>query len=82
MVPVYRLQSAAEASVLAALMDAYGVRHYLQGGAFGQLYPAGLSDQFNVLTLMVDPEQEALARELLRDFAPDAGGDAAHGEAR
>lgn len=72
MVPVYRLKSSAEAGVLTALMQAYGVRHYIQGGAFGVLYPSALADDFSLQTLMVDPVQEALARDLLRDFLDGA----------
>ncbi|MBU4611022.1 hypothetical protein IMZ29_10890 [Achromobacter sp. GG226] len=67
MIPVYRLQSANEVPVLTALMNAYGVRHHVQGGVAGTMFPA-LQDEFNVMTLMVDPAQEALARDLLRDF--------------
>lgn len=70
MVPVYRLLAASEVPVLTALMNAYGVRHHVQGGVAGAMFPA-LQDDFNIMTLMVDPEQEALARELLRDFNAD-----------
>ncbi|GAA5235293.1 hypothetical protein FOZ76_05445 [Verticiella sediminum] len=76
MVPVYRLKSSAEAAVLASLMQAYGVRHYFQGGAGGTLYPNALADDFNLQTLMVDPAQEALARELLTGFLEEDGADA------
>lgn len=71
MIPVYRLQSPGEVPVLTALMNAYGVRHHVQGGVAGAMFPS-LPDEFNVMTLMVDPAQESLARELLRDFDQNA----------
>lgn len=68
MVPIYEPQNESEAAVIAAMMEAYGIQHFFQGGAFGQLMPGAVSTSLNTRTLMVEESQAALAKELLADF--------------
>ena len=57
-----------EASVIAALLDAYGVRYIMQGGAFASMYPGPLLTSLNERIVLVDENDAALARELLKPF--------------
>lgn len=68
MIPIYRPKSNSEALVIGSLMQAHGIRHLMQGGAFSSLYPGGLSTSLNAQTLMVDAVQADLARALLTNF--------------
>lgn len=68
MVPIYRPKSNSEALVISSLMQAHGIRHLMQGGAFSSLYPGALSTSLNAQTLVVDAAQAELARALLADF--------------
>ncbi len=71
MVPVYSPQSESEAAVLTALMQAYGIRFHIRGGAFSALYPGTVSTSLNEQVLMVASEQAELARQLLESFEND-----------
>lgn len=75
MIPVYTPRSESEASVIAALLSAYGVDFVMQGGAFSTMYPGSLSTSLNTQIVLVREDQEALARQLIEDFtqsAPDS----------
>lgn len=72
MIPLYAPRDTAEAAVVAALLEAYDVRFFIQGQAFGSLYPGPLSNSLNALMVMVDAGQVDLARELLAEFMADA----------
>jgi len=74
MIPLYAPRDTAEAAVIASLLEAYGVRFFIQGQAFGSLYPGPLSNSLNAQMVMVDEAQAALARELLAEFMADAEG--------
>lgn len=68
MVRIYRPKSNSEALVVASLMRAHGIVHFMQGGAFSSMMPGPLSTSLNAQTLMVEASQADLARELLADF--------------
>lgn len=68
MIPIYRPKSNSEALVVAALMQAHGVAHVMQGGAFSSMYPGPLSTSLNAQTLLVEEGQADLARALLAGF--------------
>ncbi|MBV6305940.1 DUF2007 domain-containing protein [Candidimonas humi] len=68
MVPVYTPKSEPETAVIVALMEAYGIAYFMQGGAFGTMYPGPVSNSLNARTLMVEDDQAELARELIRPF--------------
>ncbi|TAM90129.1 MAG: hypothetical protein EPN41_02175 [Candidimonas sp.] len=72
MVPVYRPKSDSEALVVAALMQAHGITHFMRGGAFSSMYPGTLSTSLNAQMLMVESSQVDSARELLANFLDDA----------
>ncbi|CAM5221656.1 hypothetical protein CDEF62S_06374 [Castellaniella defragrans] len=65
---VYRPKSNSEALVVEALMQAHGIRHVMQGGAFSSMYPGALRTSLNAQTLLVEVGQAELARALLIDF--------------
>jgi len=65
---VYRPKSNSEAMVVAALMQAHGIAHVMQGGAFSSMYPGALRTSLNAQTLLVEDAQAELARALLADF--------------
>ncbi len=73
MVPIYTPKSESEASVIGALLEAYGVVFLMQGGAFSSMYPGPVSNSLNAQTLLVRGDQVELARQLIQDFidAPD-----------
>ncbi len=73
MTPVYTLKSSAEAAILAALMSGYGIRHHIQGSAFGSLYPTSLTNDLNAQILLVDDDQVELATALLQPFLDEDG---------
>lgn len=68
LIAVYRPKSNSEALVVAALMQAHGVAHVMQGGAFSSMYPGALSTSLNAQTLLVEDRQVELARALLSGF--------------
>lgn len=68
MTPIYTPKSESEASVIAALLDAYGVVFHMQGAAFSTMYPGPVSNSLNAQTLMVQDDQVELARQLIQDF--------------
>ncbi|MGE4335108.1 MAG: DUF2007 domain-containing protein [Pigmentiphaga sp.] len=72
MIPLYAPRDTAEAAVIASLLEAYGVRFFIQGQAFGSLYPGPLSNSLNAQMVMVDEAQVELARDLLAEFMVDA----------
>ncbi len=72
MIPIYSPKNESEAAVIVALMEAYGIRFYMQGGAFSTMYPGAFSNSLNAQTLMVDEADEKLARELLTAFQGEA----------
>ncbi len=71
MIPIYSPKNESEAAVIVALMQAYGIRFLMQGGAFSTLYPGSFSNSLNEQTLMVDEQDATLARDLLADFLDD-----------
>jgi hypothetical protein len=71
MVPVYRPKSDSEALVVAALMQAHGIVHFMRGGAFSSMYPGPISTSLNAQMLMVESSQADSARELLSGFLED-----------
>lgn len=71
MIPVYTPKSESEASVIAALLEAYGVAFHMQGAAFSAMYPGPVSDSLNAQKLLVREDQVELARQLIQDFIDD-----------
>lgn len=67
-IALYAPKSESEAAVIISLMEAYGVRYVMQGGAFSKMYPGPVSNSLNAQMLMVDEDQAELARELLKEF--------------
>lgn len=68
MIPVYSPRSGSEATVIASLMQAYGIDFFMRGAAFSTMYPGPVSNSLNAQTLMVEDDQAELARELIRPF--------------
>lgn len=68
MIPVYTPKSESEASVIEALLNAYGVVFHMQGGAFSSMYPGPVSNSLNAQILLVRDDHVDLARQLLQDF--------------
>ena len=68
MVPLYKPKSDAEARIIAAMLDAYGVDYLMQGEAFSTMYPGPLATSLNAQVLLVHDHHVTLARELLVDF--------------
>lgn len=68
LVAVYTPRSQAEARAIEALMRAYDIHHVMQGSQFSTMYPGSVTDSLNAQKLMVDAEQEQLARQLLAPF--------------
>ena len=68
MVAVYSPKTDSEAAVIVSLMEAYGVDHFMQGGAFSSMYPGPLVNSLNAQTLMVHEDHADLARQLLQEF--------------
>lgn len=68
MIPIYCPKSESEASVIASLMDAYGITFLMRGGAFGSMYPGPVANSLNARTLMVQEDQAELAMQLLQPF--------------
>ncbi len=71
MIPIYRPKSNSEALVIASLMEAHGITHFMRGGAFSSVVPGALSTSLNAQTLMVEASQAELARALLVNFLED-----------
>lgn len=72
MIPIYTPKSESEASVIGALLEAYGVVFYMQGGAFSSMYPGPVSNSLNAQTLLVRDDHVDLALQLIQDFIDDA----------
>lgn len=72
MVPIYTPKSESEASVISALLQAYGVVFHMQGAGFSTMYPGPVSNSLNAQVLMVRKDQVDLARQLLQDFIDEA----------
>lgn len=72
MVPIYTPKSESEASVIGALLDAYGVVYHMQGGAFSTMYPGPVSNSLNAQKLLVRADQVELALQLLQDFMDES----------
>ncbi|UYO95222.1 putative signal transducing protein [Pollutimonas sp. M17] len=68
MIPIYCPKSESEASVIASLMDAYGIAFLMRGGAFSSMYPGPVANSLNARTLMVQEDQAELAMQLLQPF--------------
>ncbi|HLR13938.1 MAG TPA: DUF2007 domain-containing protein [Burkholderiaceae bacterium] len=68
MIPLYRPRSDAEATVIASMLEAYGVDFLMQGSAFSAMYPGPLTTSLNAQVLLVSENDAARARELLADF--------------
>ncbi len=68
MTPIYTLKSSGEAAIISALMEGYGIRHHIQGSAFGSLYPTSLTNDLNAQILLVADDQVELAQALLEPF--------------
>lgn len=68
MIPIYAPKSESEAAVIVSLMEAYGIRYVMRGGAFSKMYPGPLSNSLNAQMLMVAEEHETLSKELLKEF--------------
>lgn len=68
MIPLFTPRSESEARIIEAMMRAYNIRHVMQGSQFSTMYPGSVTDSLNAQTLMVDAEQEELARQLLLPF--------------
>lgn len=68
MVPIYSPQNESEAAVIVSMMQAYDIHFVMRGGAFSSMYPGPVSNSLNAQTLMVQADQEDLARELLASF--------------
>jgi len=68
MVPVYCPRTESEAAVVTALMQAYGIVHFMRGGAFSSMYPGPVSNSLNEQMLMVESGQAAMALDLLSAF--------------
>lgn len=73
MIPIYTPKSESEASVIAALLNAYGVVFHMQGSAFSTMYPGPVSNSLNAQRLLVRADQEALARQLIQEFTDEPG---------
>lgn len=72
MTPIYAPKTESEAAVIESMMQAYGIRYFMQGGAFSSMYPGPVNNSLNAQMLMVDDEQAELARQLLQEFLNDA----------
>lgn len=68
MIPVYKPQSESEASVIASLLDAYGVVFHMQGGAFSAMYPGPLVNSLNDQVVLVREDHAELAHQLIQGF--------------
>lgn len=68
MIPLYRPTSDAQATVIASMLEAYGVNFLMQGSAFSAMYPGPLATSLNAQVLLVSEEDIGRARELLTDF--------------
>lgn len=68
MIPIYAPKSESEAAVIASLMQAYGVRYLMRGGAFSSMYPGPVANSLNAQMLMVDENDADLARQLIQPF--------------
>ncbi|MBF6617928.1 MAG: hypothetical protein ITG07_14515 [Candidimonas sp.] len=71
MIPIYAPKSESEAAVIVSLMQAYGVRFLMRGGAFSSMYPGPITNSLNAQMLMVDEADVDLAHQLLEPFADD-----------
>src|SRR5690554_2933249 len=71
MIPIYAPKSESEAAVIVSLMQAYGVRFLMRGGAFSSMYPGPITNSLNAQMLMVDEADVDLAHQLLEPFAGD-----------
>lgn len=68
MIPLYRPRSDAQATVIASMLEAYGVDFVMQGAAFSSMYPGPLATSLNAQVLLVNRKDLARARELLAGF--------------
>ncbi len=68
MIPIYTPKSTSEASVIGALLDAYGVEYLMQGAAFSTMYPGPIANSLNDQRLWVREDQADFARQLIRGF--------------
>ncbi len=71
MIEIYKPKTESEAAVITSLMEAYGINHFMRGGAFSKMYPGPVSNSLNAQALMVQEDQAELARQLLREFLED-----------
>lgn len=72
MIAIYAPKTESEAAVIVSLMQAYGIKHFMRGGAFSGMYPGPVANSLNAQMLMVQEDQAELARQLLGDFLTDA----------
>lgn len=68
MIPIYSPKSESEATVIASMMQAYGISFLMQGGAFSAMYPGPVANSLNAQTLMVDERSVLLATQLIQPF--------------
>jgi hypothetical protein len=71
MVALYSPISEPETAVISSLLEAYEIRFFIRGGAFGKLYPGVNISPFNTQTFMVPASKLELAQVLIAEFTSD-----------
>ncbi len=71
MVNIFSPRTESELAVVVALLEAHGIRCFVQNAGFGGLYPGSFIDLYNKRSIMVAEEDVSTALELIKDFQPE-----------
>jgi hypothetical protein len=73
--PVASPQNESELAVMLSLLEANGIRHFVQNQGFGGLYPGLPIGSYNARRIMVRADQAVHAAQLLSVFSSPASAD-------